>query len=101
MSFGGDDIALTNAWHDACAPSQIIEWSAKTFGTGLVMSSSFGAESAAMLHLVTQRLPDIPVIVIDTGFLFLETHEFMAQLRRRMNLNVATYRPQNNPLDYL
>src|SRR5579863_8549237 len=30
-----------------------------------VLSSSFGAQSAVMLHLVTRCAPDIPVVLID------------------------------------
>ena len=42
-----------------------------------ILSSSFGAQSAVMLHLVTQQAPDIPVVLIDTGYLFPETYNFI------------------------
>ena len=46
-----------------------VRWAVETFGDGLVMSSSFGIESAVMLHLVTRIAPQIPVIFIDTCIL--------------------------------
>src|SRR3954463_12206168 len=54
----------------------IVAWAAATFGDGLILSSSFGAESALMLHLVTRVAPKVPVVFLDTGYLFPETYRF-------------------------
>lgn len=59
-----------------------------------VISSSFGAQSAVMLHLVTQQAPDIPVILIDTGYLFPETYNFIDELTHKLKLNLKVYQPQ-------
>ncbi len=56
-----------------------------------VLTSSFGAQAAVMLHLVTRRRPDIPVIVIDTGYLFPETYQFIDALTQRLDLNLKVY----------
>ncbi len=45
-----------------------------------VLTSSFGAQAAVMLHLVNQVIPKIPVILIDTGYLFPETYRFVDDL---------------------
>jgi len=37
-----------------------------------VLTSSFGAQAAVTLHLVTRVSPAIPVVLIDTGYLFPE-----------------------------
>ena len=58
------------------------------FGVGLVMSTSFGIQSAVMLHLVTQFRPNIPVIWIDTGYLPAETYRFADELTTRLGLNL-------------
>ncbi|MDJ0712826.1 MAG: phosphoadenylyl-sulfate reductase [Prochloraceae cyanobacterium] len=71
--------------------SQIVEWAAGTFGDGLVMSTSFGIQSALMLHLVTQIVPNIPVIWVDTGYLPAETYRFAEQLTDRLKLNLKVY----------
>ena len=52
---------------------EIIGWAAKEFGPDLAMSTSFGVESAVLLHLVTQIKPDIPVLFTNTGFHFKQT----------------------------
>ena len=69
-----------------------VNWAADLFGDDLIMTTSFGAQSAAMLHLVTSVLPDIPVVFIDTGYLFPETYRFAAELTERLELNLKKYR---------
>lgn len=56
-----------------------------------VLSSSFGIQSAVMLHLVTQVDANIPVILTDTGHLFPETYQFIEQLSERLKLNLHVY----------
>ena len=82
-------------------PAKIVSWAATQFGDSLVMSSSFGAESALLIHMATRVKPDIKVIFIDTGYLYAETHTFMEQLRHRFNLNIWTYRTKNDPIKWL
>ncbi len=60
-----------------------------------VLASSFGAQAAVSLHLLTQQLPDIPVVLIDTGYLFPETYQFIEELTARLQLNLRVY---SNPL---
>ena len=68
-----------------------IRWAVDRFGDQLVMSSSFGAQSAVMLHLVSCMAPQAPVILVDTGYLFPETYRFIEALKRRLNLNLHIY----------
>ena len=57
-----------------------------------VLSSSFGTQAAVSLHLVTSVNPGIPVILIDTGYLFAETYRFIDELTERLDLNLNVYR---------
>lgn len=68
-------------------------WAVDTFGDGLVLTTSFGIQSAVMLHLVTRITPSIPVVFIDTGYLFPETYRFADDLTKRLKLNLKTYVP--------
>ncbi len=61
-----------------------------------VLTSSFGAQSAVMLHLVSQAAADIPVILIDTGYLFPETYRFVDELTRRLDLDLRVYRAETS-----
>ena len=58
-----------------------------------VLSSSFGAQAAVSLHLVTRQRPQLPVVLIDTGYLFPETYRFVDELTERLALNLKVYRP--------
>src|SRR4051794_19093818 len=89
------DIDATNRVLETYDPSHAVAWAARQFGDELVMSSSFGAESALLIHMATAVLPRIRIIFVDTGYLFPETHRFLEELRQRFDLNVWTYRTRN------
>jgi phosphoadenosine phosphosulfate reductase len=76
---------------------RIIRWAVETFAEGLVMTTSFGIHSAAMLHMVTSVVPDIPVIWIDTGYLPAKTYLFAEQLTERLKLNLKVYQSPLSP----
>lgn len=82
-------------------PAEVVRWAGVRFADGgegaLVMSSSFGAQSAALLHLVTRVLPDIAVILVDTGYLFPETYRFAQELKERLGLNLHVATPRVTP----
>jgi len=74
-----------------------VEWAASVFGSGLVLSSSFGIQAAVCLHLATRVQPDIPVIFIDTGYHFPETYQFVDELTEQLKLNLKVYRSPLSP----
>lgn len=70
---------------------EVVTWAVDRFGERLVMSSSFGAHSAVTLHLVSQIAPGMPVVFIDTGYLFPETYRFAEALKERLQLNLKVF----------
>ncbi len=52
----------------------------------VAMVSSFGAESAVLLHLASRINPDIPVIFVDTRMLFQETLDYQLELAEKFGL---------------
>lgn len=73
-----------------------VQWALENYGDKLVLTTSFGVQSAVMLHLVTSQIPNIPVVFIDTGYLFPETYRFAENLTDRLKLNLKTYRSQKS-----
>jgi phosphoadenosine phosphosulfate reductase len=66
------------------------------FDTKLALVSSFGAESAVLLHLAAQVDPSIDVIFVDTGKIFGETKSYREQLIETLKLSkVVTQRPSD------
>ncbi len=74
-----------------------IHWSLQHLPDTQVLSSSFGIQSAVMLHLLTSIKPDIPVVLIDTGYLFAETYQFIDSMTQRLDLNLQVYRSELSP----
>ena len=91
------DLEVLNQRFDQAEATELIEWGAQTFGDGLIMSTSFGIQSAVMLGLVTGVIPDVPVIWIDTGYLPAETYRFADKLTKRLNLNLKVYQSPMTP----
>ncbi|MGB3726227.1 MAG: phosphoadenylyl-sulfate reductase [Glaciecola sp.] len=78
-------------------PIERVEWAMKHLPGTHIVSSSFGAQSAVMLHLLNEVAPGIPVVLTDTGYLFPETYQFIDQLTEKLNLNVQVYSAAISP----
>ena len=56
-------LASINRAFEALSPQRRIEQALELLPGAYVLTSSFGAQAAVMLHLVTRVLPDIPVVL--------------------------------------
>lgn len=74
-----------------------VRWALEQFRGHAALSTSFGVQSAVMLHLVTRVDPRIPVVFIDTGYLFPETYRFAEELTARLGLNLKVFTPVLTP----
>ena len=93
----GFDLRETNARLEGVRADERVAWAVEQFGEGLVLSSSFGAQAGVMLHLATRAKADIPVILVDTGYLFPETYRFVDELTERLSLNLKVYHAELSP----
>jgi phosphoadenosine phosphosulfate reductase len=76
-------------------PDEIIRAALDNFGEELALVSSFGAESAVLLHLAAEADPTIPVLFLDTGMLFGQTLDYRQQLAAKLGLtDVRDLRPR-------
>jgi phosphoadenosine phosphosulfate reductase len=82
-----------NRWLERQKAPDRIAWALASGADNHALSSSFGAQSAVMLHLVAQQRPQMPVILVDTGYLFPETYQFIDRLVERLRINLKVYRP--------
>ena len=65
----------------------------------IALVSSFGADSAVLLHMVAQIDPATPVVFVDTGFLFPETLDYRDELVRLLGLgDVRAVQPSEEDL---
>ena len=57
------------------------------------ITCSFQAEDMAVLHLLRQRLPNVPVLFLDTGYHFAETYAYRDRMTAAWSLNLQNLRP--------
>ncbi|WP_290652512.1 phosphoadenylyl-sulfate reductase [Aquisalimonas sp.] len=91
------DLDSVNAELENASARERVQWGLEQFGNRIVLSSSFGAQAAVSLHMVTQERPDIPVILVDTGYLFPETYRFVDELCERLDANLKVFRAELSP----
>ncbi|MEY9882185.1 phosphoadenylyl-sulfate reductase [Bradyrhizobium sp. USDA 329] len=90
---------LDRALRDA-SPAEIIAAALKTVGRDkLALVSSFGTESATLLKVMADVDPAIPVIFLDTGWLFEETLAYRDTLIAKLGLkDVRSIKPAEETL---
>ena len=93
----GTALEETNRFLLGLSADERVAWAIENTPGVHVVTSSFGVQAAIMLHLVTQHAPGIPVVVVDTGYLFPETYQFMDALTSRLNLNLVVCRAELSP----
>jgi phosphoadenosine phosphosulfate reductase len=81
----------------ALKADQRVQWALENLPGNHVLTSSFGAQAAVSLHLITQIEPNIPVVLVDTGYLFPETYRFIDELTTRLKINLKVYRAELSP----
>lgn len=86
-----------NAIVEPLPAAERVRWCAEHLPGPQVLSSSFGAQAAVSLHMVTRVVPDIPVVLIDTGYLFPETYRFIDDLAQRLQLNLRVFTAGMSP----
>ncbi|MEA2911413.1 MAG: phosphoadenosine phosphosulfate reductase [Bradyrhizobium sp.] len=92
-------VELDRALRDA-SPAQVIATALQTVGREqLAVVSSFGTESAALLKVMADVDPAIPVVFLDTGWLFEETLAYRDLLIAKLGLrDVRSIKPLEQTL---
>ncbi|MDP0491441.1 MAG: phosphoadenylyl-sulfate reductase [Verrucomicrobiota bacterium JB023] len=86
---------LAAALHTQTAGERIAHL-ADQFPDGVVASTSFGLQAAVMLHLIKENAPQLPVVFIDTGYLFPETYRYAEMLTERLGINLKVYQARKS-----
>ncbi|WP_416137631.1 phosphoadenylyl-sulfate reductase [Halomonas sp. HK25] len=91
------DTAQASALLESQSAEARVEWALANLPGSFLLSSSFGIQSAVLLHLATRIEPELPVVLVDTGYLFPETYRFVDALTERLNLNLKVAKPALSP----
>jgi len=99
--FTAADVARLNTRFDGVGAREMIRTvlAEKLLGRVAVISS-FGAESAVLLHLMAEADPSIPVLFLDTGKMFPETLAYRDALIEKLGLTgVRTLMPEVDTIE--
>jgi len=76
------------------APEQVLDTVlAASENASVCFTSSFQAEDMAVLHLLRKRIPDVPVLFLDTGYHFTQTYQYRDRLAQEWSLNLVNILP--------
>ena len=85
MNLSDEELSEFDIEMKALSAQERIAWVWERFGAGVVLSTSFGLQSSVMLNLVLQVRKEIPVIFVDTGYLFQETYQYAQTLQEQLD----------------
>ena len=80
---------------ESLAPEQVLESVlAANEGARVCLTSSFQAEDMAVLHILRKRIPDVPVLFLDTGYHFAQTYEYRDRMAKEWSLRLVNVLPK-------
>jgi phosphoadenosine phosphosulfate reductase len=79
---------------DQAHPQEILEWAVEAYGHSLVVVTSCQPTGIVTLHMMQEIAADVPVITLDTGLLFPETHALMDRLETRFGIEIQRVQPE-------
>jgi len=93
-----DAVRLNNLFRGSSTQEMLEAVIRDNLAGDLAVVSSFGAESAVLLHLVAAVDPKVPVLFLDTGKHFAETLTYRDTLVERLGLNLIVLTPDPDDL---
>jgi phosphoadenosine phosphosulfate reductase len=87
--------AVATRLSDARA-QDVLAWAVERFPGKVALTLSFGGAGVVLAHMLQGIDRSVPVVFIDTGFLFPETLAFKTEVVDRYGLHVLTIGPQRD-----
>jgi phosphoadenosine phosphosulfate reductase len=87
------DKKCLNAWLGNSSPLSVIQWAIDVFSPKLVVTSSFGLNGVALIHMLQKITRKVPIIFVNTGYMFEETLKTKRRIEAAYGVNVLTFRP--------
>jgi phosphoadenosine phosphosulfate reductase len=75
----------------------LLEWALRAFASRIAVTVSFGGSGIVLAHMLSEIDRSVPVLFIDTGYLFPETLAFRDEFAARFGLTVVTLVPATDP----
>ena len=94
------DLAALNVRAAGLDAAGIIRLALDVLPGPALVSTNFRPGEAAILHLLTQQRPDIPVLWVDHGYNRPATYQHAEQLQAQLKLNIKAYLPKLTAAHY-
>lgn len=94
MLFAPDELAAKSAELETASAQDILAFALSTYAPKVAISSAFGVEGCALIHMAIQIRPDVEIFTVDTGFLFAETQELKQRFIDTYGIRLKTYEPE-------
>ena len=85
-------IELRSRRPDEATPSDVVAWVAENFAVSQAAVACSMAD-AALPHLVSQSLPGVDVLFLDTGYHFAETTFTRSEVERELDVRIVDVKP--------
>jgi len=79
------------------SPERVLSWAFKAFGSGVAISSAFGAEGMVLIDMASRVRKDFRLFTIDTEFLFPETYSLMDRIQEKYGISIEKVYSQLSP----
>ena len=77
----------------------VLQWASDSFKKRVVFATSLGAEDQVILDMISHLKLDIDIFTLDTGRLFDETYELIAESEKRYGLKIKLYSPETSEVE--
>ena len=82
---------------ESWTPQQVLAWAFRTFGSGVAISSAFGAEGMVLIDMASGVRQDFRLFTIDTEFLFPETYSLMDRIEEKYGISIERVYSELSP----
>ena len=81
------------------SPEEILVRISEVFGDGVLFASALGAEDQVITDIIGSKKLNIPIITLDTGRLFNESHQLLEDTEKRYGIKVKVYFPDREAVE--
>jgi phosphoadenosine phosphosulfate reductase len=94
----------TETWRDELEgkdPETVLRLMWERFGESLVFATSLSAEDQILTEMIARNKWPIPFVTLDTGRLFPETYDLLAETEKRYNIKIQIFFPKNEAVEQM
>jgi phosphoadenosine phosphosulfate reductase len=92
-----DEVRAVQSAADRWSAELALRWAFDRLGKEVALVSAFGPEGMVLIDMAAHIQRGFRLVTIDTGFLFPETHQLMAEVEERYGIAIEKVHPELSP----